>query len=114
MKFTSDQLDKIVKQEEEEVIWEITNKIRNDGSLTLTEENIEDLFIRLKETYYYLRSLGFSKKNLIEAYLYGKAVTPGYKNNPLIKDWVEKKNEIPENQYEDLLIIADKMKKGLL
>lgn len=52
--------------------------------------------------------------NLIEAYLYGEAVTPGYKNNPLIKDWVEKKNEIPENQYEDLLIIADKMKKGLL
>lgn len=62
MKFTSDQLDKIVKQEEEEVIWEITNKIRNDDSLTLTEEDIEDLFIRLKETYYYLRSLGFSKK----------------------------------------------------
>lgn len=114
MKLTTEQLNGIVAQEEDEFIWEITYKIRNDEHLILPEEKIEDLFIRLKETYRYLMELKFSKRNLIEAFLYGEAVTPGYKDNPMIKSWVEKVHEIPENQYEDLLIIADKMQKGLL
>lgn len=114
MKFTTEQVNAIVSQEEDDSIWEITHKIKNDGNITLPDESIDDLFQRLKETYHYLIGLGFSKKNLIEAFLYGEAVTPGYKNNPMIKNWVEKAHEIPENQYEDLLIIADKMQKGLL
>jgi len=114
MKFSTEQVNCILAQEEDDDIWDITHKIKNDKRLTLPDEDINDLFSRLKLTYHYLMGLGFSKKILIEAFLYGEAVTPGYKDNPMIKSWVEKEHEIPENQYEDLLIIADKMQKGLL
>lgn len=114
MKFSTEQINKILEQEKDEYLWDLIHKFKNDKRLKLPDEQIEDLFKRLKETYGYLMELGFSKKNLIEAFLYGEAVTPGYKDNPMIKNWVEKLGEIPENQYEDLLIIADKMQKGLL
>lgn len=114
MKFSTEQVNKILAEENDEYIWEITHKIKNDEHITLPDESIDDLFQRLRETYYYLMGLKFDKRSLIEAFLYGEAVTPGYKDNPMIKNWVEKANEIPENQYEDLLIIADKMQKGLL
>lgn len=114
MKFTTEQVNTILTQEDNERIWEITHKIKHDENITLPDETIDDLFNRLHKTYHYLMGLKFDKRSLIEAFLYGEAVTPGYKDNPMIKNWVEKAGEIPENQYEDLLIIADKMQKGLL
>lgn len=114
MQFSNEQLNKIQSQEEDDYVWGITNKIKNDKRITLPDEDINVLFSRLKETYHYLINLGFYKNTLIEAFLYGEAATPGYKDNPTIKNWVEKKNEVAENQYEDLLIIADKMQSGLL
>lgn len=114
MQFCNEQIDSILQQEQDDYIWQIIHKIKNDKRLTLPHEDVKDLFNRLKETYHYLIGLGFTKKELIEAYLYGEAVTPGYKDDPIIKNWVEKENHNPEEQYEDLLIIAEKKQKGLL
>jgi hypothetical protein len=114
MQFSQEQMDAIYQQEDEEYLWQVTHKIKNDKRLTLPDEDINKLFRRLKETYNYLIALGFTKEALIEAFLYGESVTPGYKNNPIIKDWIEKKDHISEKQYEDLLIIAEKKQKGLL
>ncbi|OCG10165.1 hypothetical protein A9G24_10605 [Gilliamella sp. App6-5] len=114
MQFCKEQMNAVSHQEDDNYLWQITNQIKNDKRLTLPDEDINKLFRRLKETYNYLIALGFTKKALIEAFLYGEAVTPGYKNNPIIKDWIEKKDHIPEQQYEDLLIIVEKKQKGLL
>jgi hypothetical protein len=114
MQFCKEQMNAVSHQEDDNYLWQITNQIKNDKRLTLPNEDINDLFQRLKETYYYLIALGFTKKVLIEAFLYGEATNPGYKDNQIIKGWIEKKNHIPEQQYEDLLIIVEKKQKGLL
>lgn len=113
MKFTTEQVNQISAQEEDEFIWEITHKIKNDERLTLPDEDIDNLFNRLKVTYQYLISLGFFKKLLIEIFLCAEATTPGYKDNLKLKAWIEKENEIPENQFEDVLRIANKIQQGL-
>lgn len=106
MKLCQEQIDAIFQQEQDEYIWELVHKFKKDSRLTLPEENINKLFNRLKVTYQYIIELGFSKKILIETFLCAEATTPGYKDNPKLKAWIEKQNETPENQFEDLLRIA--------
>ncbi|MDF7670287.1 hypothetical protein PT276_03555 [Orbaceae bacterium ESL0721] len=114
MNFTTEQMCEMDTEKDNDYIWKVINKIKENQELTLPEESDEELFNRLKETYNYLVKLDFYKKDLIEAFLTGEAVTPGYKDNPVIKNWIEEENETPESQYEELLIIADKKEKGLL
>jgi hypothetical protein len=109
MQFTAEQVNNILAQEKDTYIWQITHKIKADKQLTLPDEEIKDLFNRLKTTYDYLLNLGFSKKFLIEAFLYAEATNPNIKDQPRLKAWIEKKNENPEKQFEDLLFIANKI-----
>lgn len=109
MKFSTEQINKILEQEKDEYLWDLIHKFKNDKRLKLPDEQIEDLFKRLKETYGYLMELGFDKKVLIEAFLCAETTTPGFRDNLKFKAWIEKPNGIPENQFEDLLRIASKI-----
>lgn len=111
MKFTTKQLNTILANEEDEYIWELTYKFKNDKRLILPDEQIDDLYNRLKGAHSYLMALGFSKKILIETFLCAEATTPGNKDNPNFKSWIEKPNEIPEKQFEDLLRVGTKIQQ---
>lgn len=111
MKFSTEQVNNILAQEQDEYIWELTHKFKNDKRLILPDEQMDDLFNRLKDAHSYLMELGFSRKVLIETFLCAEATTPGNKDNPNFKSWIEKPNEIPEKQFEDLLRVTTKIQQ---
>ena len=50
MKLCQEQIDAIFQQEQDEYIWELVHKFKKDSRLTLPEEDIDELFNRLKVT----------------------------------------------------------------
>lgn len=89
-------------------INELTDTLQKDKRIVLPEEKPEQLFQRLLATYDYLVSLKFTQIIVIETYLYAQAYDPSFKNNPIVKGWIEKIGQPAQQQFEDMIYLARK------
>ena len=84
----------------------ITNMQREH--ISLPNEKSTQLFQRLLAAYHYLVDLKFTEIKIIETYLYAYASDPTFKDNPIIKAWIEKKDQSAQQQFQDMIYVARK------
>lgn len=84
----------------------ITNMQREH--ISLPNEKSTQLFQRLLAAYHYLVDLKFTEIKIIETYLYAYASDPTFKDNPIIKAWIEKTDQSAQQQFQDMIYVARK------
>lgn len=84
----------------------ITNMQREH--ISLPNEKSTQLFQRLLAAYHYLVDLKFTEIKIIETYLYAYASDPTFKDNPIIKAWIEKTDQPAQQQFQDMIYVARK------
>ncbi|OTQ74139.1 MULTISPECIES: hypothetical protein [unclassified Gilliamella] len=84
----------------------ITNMQREH--ISLPNEKSAQLFQRLLAAYHYLVDLKFTEIKIIETYLYAYASDPTFKDNPIIKAWIEKTDQSAQQQFQDMIYVARK------
>ncbi|MBI0037692.1 hypothetical protein H3T61_05575 [Gilliamella sp. B14384H2] len=76
--------------------------------ISLPNEKSAQLFQRLLAAYHYLVDLKFTEIKIIETYLYAYASDPSFKDNPIIKAWIEKTDQSAQQQFQDMIYVARK------
>ena len=76
--------------------------------ISLPNEKSAQLFQRLLAAYHYLVDLKFTEIKIIETYLYAYASDPTFKDNPIIKAWIEKTDQSAQQQFQDMIYVARK------
>ena len=76
--------------------------------ISLPNENSTQLFQRLLAAYHYLVDLKFTEIKVIETYLYAYASDPTFKDNPIVKAWIEKTDQPAQQQFQDMIYVARK------
>ncbi|OCG05829.1 hypothetical protein [Gilliamella apis] len=88
-------------------INELITNMQNE-QVSLPNEKSTQLFQRLLAAYHYLVDLKFTEIKIIETYLYAYASDPTFKDNPIIKAWIEKTDQSAQQQFQDMIYVARK------
>ncbi|ATG15959.1 hypothetical protein GKR56_06950 [Providencia alcalifaciens] len=107
MQFSEEQLKKIQNIEQSDYVTQVSadfykhhlDKLKNLGTLDR----------RLESAFQYVLSLGFTQEPLIRSFLFYEACSPDFHLKPEIRNMLEEKNRVPEQQYQDFLRIAMKL-----
>ncbi|WP_445375512.1 hypothetical protein ACSLVK_07910 [Photorhabdus tasmaniensis] len=111
IKLTQEQFNKFIDAEDDAYIEKVRQGILSEHTDLLVHEDEKNLHKRLKEAYRYLiDDLGFKDEKLVRSYLYLTAFNLNFHNVPEIKNALEA-GENPEQQYKDILRIADNLLK---
>lgn len=106
MQFSEEQLKKIQSIEQSDYVTQVSVDFYLHHLDKL--QNLETLNKRLGSAFQYVISLGFTQESLIRSFLFYEACCPGFHLKPEIRNMLEEKNRVPEQQYQDFLRIAMK------
>ncbi|WP_369309422.1 hypothetical protein [Providencia rettgeri] len=107
MQFSEEQLKKIQNIEQSHYVTQVSTDFYQHHLDKL--QNLETLNKRLESAFQYVLSLGFTQEPLIRSFLFYEACCPGFHLKPEIRNMLEEKNRVPEQQYQDFLRIAMKL-----
>ena len=107
MQFSEEQLNKIQNIEQSDYVTQVNADFYQHHLDKL--QNLETLNKRLESAFQYVLSLGFTQEPLIRSFLFYEACCPDFHLKPEIRNMLEEKNRVPEQQYQDFLRIAMKL-----
>lgn len=107
MQFSEEQLKRIANIEQSDYVKQVSADFCQHHLDKI--KNLDTLNTRLESAFRYVLSLGFTQEPLIRSFLFYEACCPGFHLKPEIRDMLEEKNRVPEQQYQDFLRIAMKL-----
>ncbi|UNH30847.1 hypothetical protein [Moellerella wisconsensis] len=107
MQFSEEQLKKIQSIEQSDYVTQVSADFYLHHLDKL--QNLETLNKRLGSVFQYILFLDFTQESLIRSFLFYEACCPGFHLKPEIRNMLEEKNRVPEQQYQDFLRIAMKL-----